>query len=71
MLVVLLAIFVAMWLPFIVALLYAEYRDEGEDQVCVEDETFPLLYKSISYQQRLIQKKNLLLTTSQNPYLQV
>ena len=42
MLVILLAIFVAMWLPFIVALLYAEYRDEGEDQVSEEDQTFGL-----------------------------
>ena len=40
MLVVLLAIFVAMWLPFIVALLYAEYRDEREDRVSGDDEPF-------------------------------
>ena len=40
MLVVLLAIFVAMWLPFIIALLYAEYRDKREDQVSRDDESF-------------------------------
>ena len=40
MLVVLLVIFVAMWLPFIIALLYAEYRDEREDQVSGDDKPF-------------------------------
>ena len=33
MLVILLAVFVAMWLPFIVALLYAEYRHNRHHQV--------------------------------------